>query len=164
MNTTHRPLALLLLAALLGACASVPPLPEGERVGEPIEDQGVVAFADVHDSPSDYFDRTVLVEATATAVCQAKGCWMQIEDGGRTAMVRWESGCGGKYAFPADVVGRRIVIQGSFYPKVISEEDAEHLEAEAAEGVEIEREGYEFNASAVLLVAGPEADGGAAPE
>ena len=67
-------------------------------------------------------------------------------------MVRWESGCGGKYAFPPGAVGRRVLIQGSFYPKTISEEDAEHLEEEAAEGVVIPREGYEFNASAILVL------------
>ncbi len=54
-----------------------------------------------------------------------------------------------KCAFPKSAVGKRVLIQGSFYPKVISAEDAEHLEAEGA--AEIEREGYEFNASAVLI-------------
>ena len=66
-------------------------------------------------------DRVVLVEATAKAVCQNAGCWMQVEDGGRTAMVRWETGCGGKYAFPKDIAGRRVLIQGTFYPKTLTE-------------------------------------------
>ncbi len=37
-------------------------------------------------------------------------------------------------------------------PLEISEEDAEHLESEAPEGTTIEREGYEMNASAVLVI------------
>ena len=127
----------LVLALGLGACQAT--LPEGERFGEPMVPQKPVAFATIDASPSDYFDRTVLVEATVKAVCASKGCWMQVEDGGQTAMVRWESGCGGKYAFPQELIGQRVLVQGSFYPKNISEEDAEHLEAEAGESLEIER-------------------------
>lgn len=143
-------LSLALAALYLSACQTT--LPEGQRFGEPLVVQRSVPFAVVDASPADYFDRTVLVEATVKAVCVSKGCWMQVEDEGQTAMVRWESGCGGKYAFPQELVGKRVLVQGSFYPKVISEEDAEHLEAEAGEGLEIEREGYEFNASGVLLL------------
>jgi hypothetical protein len=145
--------ALLLTSLLLAACAATaPPLPGGQVVGEEMKARPVVAFAVVDARPSDYFDRIVLVEATVTAVCQQKGCWMQVEDEGRTAMVRWETGCGGRYAFPEEMVGQRVLIQGSFYPKVLSDEDYEHLQEEAPEGIVIPREGYEFNASSVLLL------------
>jgi hypothetical protein len=147
---TRLPLvAALLLLPTLTACEAT--LPAGEAFGEPMEPRAALAFATVDANPSAYFDRTLLVEATVTAVCQQAGCWMQVEDAGRTAMVRWETGCGGKYAFPKDAVGRRVLVQGSFYPKTLSEEDAEHLEEEAGGELAIEREGYEFNASAVLL-------------
>ena len=136
----------------LSACATTQPMPPGVVVGEEIVPQEIVAFATVDADPTAYFERTLLVEATVTAVCENAGCWMQVEDEGRKAMVRWETGCGGKYAFPEDALGKRVVIQGSFYPKTISEEDAQHLEEEAGGDLEIEREGYEFNASAVLLI------------
>lgn len=128
-------------------------IPEGTHIGEPMEPRKPVNFATVDASPSDYFDQTVLVKATVTGVCASKGCWMQVEDEGKTAMVRWEAGCGGKYAFPQDLIGKDVLVQGSFYPKVLSEEDAAHIEEESKEDVTIERDGYEFNASAVLLVA-----------
>lgn len=145
--------ALPLLLLALAACVTPAPLPPGQPIGEPIVRQDALRFALVDADPTAHFERTLLVEATIVAVCQKVGCWMQVEDGGRTAMVRWESGCGGKYAFPPGAVGRRVLIQGSFYPKSISEEDAAHLEEEAAEGVVIPREGYEFNASAILVLA-----------
>ncbi len=130
-----------------------PDLPSGEIVGEALlEELQVVEFATVDADPKSYFEQTVLVEATATAVCQRAGCWMQISDDESTARVRWETGCGGKYAFPADLAGKRILIQGSFYPTTLSEEDAEHLQSEAPEGVVIEREGYEFNASSIVIL------------
>jgi hypothetical protein len=144
----------LLLASLLLVPACRATLPEGDAVGEPIEPRGIVTLAVVDASPSEYFEQTLLVEAEVQAVCERKGCWMKVADGESNAMVRWEAGCGGKYAFPADAVGKRILIQGSFYPKTISEEDAEHLQSEAPEGVVIEREGYELNASAILIPAG----------
>ncbi len=146
---------LVVPALLLAACATAPTLPHGEAVGEELVPQRIVSFAEVDADPEPFFERTLLVEATATAVCQAAGCWMQIEDEGRTAMVRWETGCGGKYAFPADVAGRRVVVQGSVYPITLSDEDLEHLRAEAGEDVEIPKEGYEFNASAILVVDQP---------
>ncbi len=138
----------VVLALASGCRAS---LPAGDAVGEVIEPRSVLALAVVDSSPSDYFEQTLLVEATAVAVCERAGCWMQIQDGDHTAMVRWEAGCGGAYEFPRDIVGKRVLVQGSFYPKVISEEDAAHLEEEAGEALTIEREGYEFNASAILV-------------
>jgi hypothetical protein len=66
--------------------------------------------------------------------------------------VRWESGCGGKHTFPTDAVGKRVLIQGSFYPKTISAADAEHLAEESGGKLDVQREGYEFNASAVMIL------------
>ena len=141
------------LVLLLAACAGAPPLPPGVIVGEEMTSQDVVPFAVVDANPSAYFDRIVLVEATAQAVCQKVGCWMAVEDEGRTAMVRWESGCGGKYAFPASVVGKRVLIQGSFYPTTLSEDDAEHLASESSDALDVEAgDTYEFNASSVLVL------------
>jgi hypothetical protein len=77
---------------------------------------------------------------------------MKVADEGKVAMVRWEAGCGGQYKFPSDAVGKRVLIQGSFYPKSISAEDAEHIAEEAGGKVQIPRETYEFNASSVLIL------------
>lgn len=149
-----RSVTLPLLAALLAAsCSPGPPLPAGEQIGEEMVPREALAFAVVDADPERYLNRTLLVEATAAAVCAKKGCWMQVEDDGRTALVRWETGCDGKYAFPEDATGRRILIQGSFYAKQLTEEDAQHMEEEASEELVLERDGYEFNASAVLLLA-----------
>ena len=142
-------LALILPAACTTVAADLPP---GEHVGESIPSRPIHAFAELDASPTDFFEQTLLVQARVTAVCQSMGCWMQVEDEGHTAMVRWEAGCGGKYAFPEEAVGRAVLIQGSFYPKVMSDADVEHLQAEAGGGVKFEKEGYEFNASAIVIL------------
>ena len=144
------PLSLLLLTC--AACKTTVNIPGGTHFGEPLEPREVLSYAVVSTAPSDHFEQTLFVEATVVAVCQNAGCWMQIEDGGETAMVRWETGCGGKYAFPKDAAGRRVLIQGSFYPKTISPEDAAHLEEEAGGAINIPEETWEFNASAVVLL------------
>ena len=137
----------------LAACAAYD-LPTGDHVGLDMHPRQPVPFASVDAAPGEFFDRTVLVEATATAVCAKAGCWIQIEDHGKTAMVRWETGCGGDYAFPQQIEGTRILIQGSFYPKTLSPEDLEHMREEAGRDVAIEAEGCEFKASAVLVIDG----------
>jgi hypothetical protein len=142
----------LVLLFGLSACVSPAQLPPGEALGNPIVRQDSVRFAVVDADPPAWFERTLLVEATVTAVCRMSGCWMQVEDEGRTAMVRWETGCGGQYAFPPGAVGRRVLIQGTLHPKTLSEDEVSHLREEAVEDVAFEREGYEFNASALLVL------------
>ena len=128
------------------------PLPGGQDIGMPLESRPILHFAVVDATPEKFFEQTLLVEATVKVVCQNKGCWMQIEQDGHQAMVRWESGCGGKYAFPKDAAGKRILIQGSFYKKHISPEDAEHLQQESGGKLVVASETYEFNASAVRIL------------
>ncbi|MBK7642443.1 MAG: DUF4920 domain-containing protein [Planctomycetes bacterium] len=141
------------LAAL--ACSSSgtsQALPAGADFGMPLESRPILHFAMVDATPQKFFDQTLLVEGTVKAVCQQKGCWMQIEENGHVAWVRWETGCGGKFAFPKDSAGKRILVQGSFYPKKISAQDAEHLQQEAGGKIEIASDTYEFNASAVRIL------------
>jgi hypothetical protein len=139
--------------------------PEGALViGEPIQEGQPVKLAAVKASPTDYFEKTILVEATASAICQAKGCWMTITDGeGEPIWVRWSSGCGGKYAFPKDAAGQTIIVQGSFYEKEIDEAAAEHL---AAENEKIDKDAiigktFEMNATGCVLLPAEEETKGA---
>ena len=144
------------LAFALGgaSCGTTRPaeLPAGLHIGEPMQSQSIVHFAVVDAEPARHFNKTLLVEGRVKAVCQTKGCWMQIEEGEHLAWVRWESGCGGKYAFPKDAAGKRILVQGSFYPKKISAADAEHLKEEAGGDLVVKTDTYEFNASAVRIL------------
>jgi len=154
-RNTVRTLARALGLSILAACATSGfsgSLPEGQGIGLPLEARPILHFAVVDATPENFFDQTLLVEATVVVVCQKKGCWMQIEDEGHNAMVRWEAGCGGKYAFPKDAAGKRVLIQGSFYKKKISPEDAEHLQEESGGKLALASETYEFNASGVRIL------------
>jgi hypothetical protein len=154
MRTYSNPIVVLALGLAL-ACASRPTLPPGEVVGMEMQPREIVHLSVIEAKPEPYLNKTLLIEATVVAVCQHSGCWMQIEDRGSRAMVRWEGGCGGEYAFPKDLQGRRVLIQGSIYKKTFTEMDAEHIQAEADREIRIEREGCEVNASSVLRIDEP---------
>jgi len=140
------------LVLVVAACASTADAPPGERIGEPLEARESVPYALVGAQPAAWVDATVLVEATVVAVCQNAGCWMQIEDGGRTALVHWYTECGGKYAFPKDLAGKRVLVQGTLLRKATDADEAEHLAQEARRQIEIPLEGYELNATAIAVL------------
>lgn len=129
---------------------------DAQRIGEAITVvTAPITLADMRANPADYFEKTLLVEGTAAAVCQAKGCWMTITDGvGEPIWVRWSSGCGGAYAFPKEAAGKHVILQGSFYAKEISPADAEHLAGESGtlKADEIAGSTYEINATACVVM------------
>lgn len=134
-------------------------LPEGAQVlGEEITvTEAPVTLATVRAHPENYFEKTLLVEATAQDICQKAGCWMTITDGdGEPIWVRWATGCGGQYSFPKDASGRRLLVQGSFYPKEIDPADAEHIAGESPgmkmDVEEIAGKTFEMNATACVLL------------
>ena len=63
--------------------------------------------------------------------------------------MRWDSGCGGNYKFPEEATGKRVVVQGELYPKELTAEQIERLEAA---GKPVPAEPYEFNVTAVMVV------------
>ena len=146
MKLVRSPLVLLMLAA----CSAPSALPEGDIYGEPMQAREVVRLSVVGKDPEARFDQPVLVEAKVVAVCTKAGCWMQVEDEGQMALVRWDRGYRGEYQFPADLVGQRVLIQGSLSPKSLMEGVIEPFEEEASGKLGSELEGYEMNASSVL--------------
>jgi hypothetical protein len=131
-------------------------VPDGATtVGEAITVPVPVQLAVVKRSPAEWFERTILVEATAADVCQARGCWLTLTDGpGEPIWARWASGCGGQYAFPKDVAGRRVVVQGSIYEKEIDPTAAAHLAAESGGLVaeEVAGKTLEMNVTACVIL------------
>lgn len=104
----------------------------------------------------------VVVEGTITEVCQTKGCWMNIVDGGRTARVKFKD-----YAFfvPRNAAGRRVVVKGWGEKTLMDVEWARHIAEDAGKSrAEIDAitkpvEIYEIEATAVYI----EGDGLDAP-
>lgn len=151
------PAAALLFAVAATSCSTAPKtpkaLPTGHHIGEPMAVAETFPLAKLATDPASHFEKTLLVEATITNVCQTRGCWMAVEDAGATTMVRWDGGCGGAYTFPKDAVGKRVLIQGILHPKQLTPEAIAHYEGESA-GKPIPKQGYEINTSGVILLDG----------
>ncbi len=153
MISLMRNLGTLLLVAFVASCRGPANAPDGVHVGGEIHASERVRFALVEADPDKFAGETVLVEGTVLAVCQKRGCWMQISDGGaRTAMARWEKGCGGQFTFPMDSVGKRVLVQGSIYRRQFSEADIEHMQGEAGRDISIERDALELSTTAVVVL------------
>lgn len=147
----------LLALGLLALCAcrstgSVPAVPEGRHTGAPMLAQPSAPLATLGADADAHAGKTLLVEATARDVCAKKGCWMQVEDQGTTALVLWQDGCDGAFTFPAEAIGERVLVQGTLTRASLSEEDAEHLREEARTGFDPRRNAFEIHASAVLVM------------
>jgi hypothetical protein len=56
-------------------------------IGAPISAPNV-ALADIAKSPASYANKVVTTTGTVTAVCQERGCWMEIRDASGQAHVR----------------------------------------------------------------------------
>lgn len=113
------------------------PLPEGAST--PIS-QAIAAF-DAHAGKPARFSGRI------TQVCQAKGCWMTLEDDGRTARVMF-----GDHAFflPRDSAGRAEV-HGVLSRKELTAAQVQHLQ-EDAKGLPVSPVEYRIVADGVVLL------------
>jgi hypothetical protein len=83
-----------------------------------------------------------------TQVCQAKGCWMVLEDEGRSARVMFGDHA---FAIPKDSTGQAEV-HGVLSRKVLTPAQATHLQ-EDGKGLPVASEEYRILADGVLLQA-----------
>ncbi len=94
--------------------------------GQPITVADSTALAAIVQHPSQFSGQTVRTEGVVTAVCQARGCWMQIGDGDQRVHVRMH---GHSFFIPRNASGRRARVQAT----VEGGNPNGHCEQEAAE-------------------------------
>jgi hypothetical protein len=94
--------------------------------GQPITVADSTALAAIVQHPSQFSGQTVRTEGVVTAVCQARGCWMQIGDGEQRVHVRMH---GHSFFIPRNASGRRARVQAT----VEGGNPNGHCEQEAAE-------------------------------
>ena len=105
------------------------PLPAAttEAYGDPLSTAAErVVLSELVKTPSRWADKTVHVEGKVTAVCQNRGCWMEIGDETGTAHVKLG---GHKFFVPRSASGRSARVEARVQPAV----DKGHCEQEAEE-------------------------------
>jgi hypothetical protein len=98
-----RILSLLALAAAL--CTG------GEKLGKPLTMDQQTAIADLGARPEQYVGKIVQVKGRVTEVCEKMGCWMNLEDGGKTVRIKVKDG---EIMFPKTAPGKLAIAEGKF--------------------------------------------------
>lgn len=141
-----------------GPTTTVQSTAAARQFGAPVDAAGAISYTDLVGRLETGDTLAVKVQGTVNAVCQKKGCWMNLTGPDAAAapmMVRFKD-----YGFfvPMDISGREVVIDGKAFYKVVPvdelrhyAEDAGKSEAEIAAITEPKRE-LNFEAAGVLLL------------
>lgn len=99
---------------------------DGKHFGETITADGAISYADLLKKMEENESVQVKVEGLVDAVCQTKGCWMNIAggEGNEDLFVQFED-----YGFfmPKDIAGRKVVMEGKAYREVTTVEELKHF-------------------------------------
>jgi hypothetical protein len=137
-----------ILAALLvtGACRAAPP-ESGTLYGEPLTLSEVTPISAILDDPETYVGEPVLVEGLVVAVCEMRGCWMDIASDREFEKIQIKVD-DGVIVFPMTAEGKTALVEGVVEVLELSYEEA--LEAARHKA---EEHGEEFDPTTVT---GPE--------
>lgn len=121
-------LSILLLLAGVTVFADTEVITRGASISK---DAKVVPLSDVLAQPEQYSKNAVVTEGVVQAVCERKGCWMQLTAGAEKPGVRVTFK---DYAFfvPTDSKGLEARVEGQVQLKTLSKKEADHLEEEGA--------------------------------
>jgi hypothetical protein len=90
------------------------PAPSSEKFGaaiDPKSDQ--VALSDVAKNPSAFSNKTFTTTGTVSAVCQHRGCWMEIKDDASEAHIKM---AGHAFLVPKTASGRKARVLATLVP------------------------------------------------
>ena len=131
---------------------------KAQSFGEKITMQGAVAYDDLLSKMDSQDSLAIKVKGNVSAVCQAKGCWMNIvsqQPNQPEMFVKFKD-----YGFfmPKDIAGRDVILEGYAFREVTSIEELKHYaedEGKSKEEIDAITEPVEelkFMASGVLLL------------
>ncbi len=132
---------------------------KGETFGEVITADGAVNYEDLLAQIEGKDSLVVKIAGTVDAVCQMKGCWMNIKSADANnpeMMVKFKD-----YGFfvPKDIAGRKVIMQGVAYREITPVDELRHYAEDAGkskeeiEAITEPKEELKFMASGVLLLA-----------
>ncbi len=104
---------------------------ETQRFGAPIGTAAPVALADVAKSAKSFKGKRIVTTGTVAAVCQERGCWMEIKDEGGDANVRMH---GHAFFIPKTASGKKARVEGT----VVLMKDGKECDEMAATGAQLE--------------------------
>lgn len=122
---------------------------DAEVFGAPLDEGAKAAsLAALLESPDDYVDTAVRVDAKISQVCQKKGCFMIATTGDKAVRISFRD-----YSFfvPTDTGGKTVTLTGTFIERELSEKQAAHFREDAGSNVIQAGKVYEIVADAVSI-------------
>jgi hypothetical protein len=133
-----------MLVVALAACTNTTPRQpvfEGEQYGEALTMTDVTPISAILAAPAEYVGERVLVEGEVAAVCDKKGCWMDIVADGAEIQVKVEDDV---IVFPVSARGSTALVEG-----IVEELPMTAEQAFAAAAHRAEEQGESFDSTAV---------------
>lgn len=153
---------LFILTIIISACKpSAEPKEENgyKYFGEKIDKVEAIGFNDLLAKIESQDSVYTQLEAQVEAVCQTKGCWMNLVDAenaeGTSIFVKFKD-----YGFfmPKDIAGQKVIVEGVAYKEITSVDELKHyaedegLSQEEIDAITEPEEELKFMASGVILL------------
>ncbi|MCI0624056.1 MAG: DUF4920 domain-containing protein [Acidobacteria bacterium] len=110
---------------------NVSTLPAREAIartfGKPLTLKKTLSLQEALQQPAKYQGQKVLLEGKISDVCQMKGCWLMLSDGGRAIRMKFE---GYSFFVPRDCRGKKVQAEGRLIQETLSQEMARHYAEE----------------------------------
>ncbi len=119
MITKH---AILASALALGLSCTSAEAAEGTKFGAGVSLPTATSVSILLAKPEAYVGKRVRVDGVISAVCEKRGCWMQISEADQALRIKVEDGV---IVFPVDAVGKRASAEGTLEALKLTEEQAE---------------------------------------
>ncbi|MBW2290202.1 MAG: DUF4920 domain-containing protein [Deltaproteobacteria bacterium] len=121
----------VLVAAFESAAGAPSPIPPGSDFGAGLTLSEPTPLAEVVRAPEKFEARPVLLHGRISDVCQRKGCWVVLRDGGEQVRVRFHD-----YSFflPTDAAGSEAFVEGLVKVEELSQKAARHYAKESVDG------------------------------
>lgn len=154
--------SLILLSAMFASCGNAPAGTTGETgeaqiFGDTITTDGAIPYGELASKMKGVDSVAVKVKGTVQAVCQMKGCWMNVNDSADSTEIFVQFKDYG-FFMPKDIAGREVVMDGYAYRSVTSVEELQHYakdegkSKEEIDAITAPLEELKFMASGVLLM------------
>jgi hypothetical protein len=95
----------------------------GTAYGEPLTLTALTPVSAILDDPAAYIGQRVLVQGMVVAVCESKGCWMDIASDREFEKIQIKVD-DGVIVFPLTAKGKRALVEGVVEELTLSEEEA----------------------------------------
>jgi hypothetical protein len=138
---------ILIVAALLSTTALLAHASEGTAYGEAFDAGASVPISVAIAAFDEHAAKPQRFSGRITEVCQAKGCWMMLEDNGQVARVMF-----GNHAFyiPKETTGTAVV-HGVLERKELTPEQVDHFSSDSGKGIAASPVEYRIVADGVLI-------------